>query len=166
MVLTAYFGLSPVTGLVCHHRRQIWRVRARYGRHASAHLTPASGRQDHTTSPSASNISRQRAVDRSQAEAHPAITCRAKRCRVHRIPPRVRDDGQRPSVGRDSESYSFDLGFGKTEIFLQMGLDRQFTDLPVGQIRFDLLQQITGIRGTIFHMSSFGGEAQPRTRNP
>ena len=93
-----------------------------------------------------SNISRQRAVDRSQAEAHPAITCRAKRCRVHRIPPRVRDDGQRPSVGRDSESYSFDLGFGKTEIFLQMGLDRQFTDLPVGQIRFDLLQQITGIR--------------------
>jgi hypothetical protein len=30
----------------------------------------------------------------------------------------------RPSVGRDGEGYSFDLGFGKTEIFLQMGLDR------------------------------------------
>src|SRR3984893_19081008 len=44
----------------------------------------------------------------------------------------------RPSVGRDGESYSFDLGFGKTEIFLPMGLDRQVTsrptDLPVGQI--------------------------------
>jgi hypothetical protein len=41
-------------------------------------------------------------------------------------------------VGRDGEGYSFDLGFGKTEIFLQMGLDRLVTnrpaDLPVGQI--------------------------------
>jgi hypothetical protein len=41
-----------------------------------------------------------------------------------------------PLSGRDGESYSFDLGFGKTEIFLQMGLDSQFTellsDLPVG----------------------------------
>src|ERR1019366_9325382 len=53
MVLTAYFGLSPVTGLVCHRRRQIWRVRAREGRHASANLTQASGLQAPTTSPSA-----------------------------------------------------------------------------------------------------------------
>jgi hypothetical protein len=34
--------------------------------------------------------------------------------------------------------HSTDLGFGKTEIFLRMGLDRKFialrTDLPVGQI--------------------------------
>jgi hypothetical protein len=39
-------------------------------------------------------------------------------------------------VGRDGESYSSDLGFGKTEIFLQKGLDRPQlqgrTDLPVG----------------------------------
>jgi hypothetical protein len=27
------------------------------------------------------------------------------------------------------------LGRAKTRIFLQMGLDRQFTDLPVGHIR-------------------------------
>jgi hypothetical protein len=33
----------------------------------SANLTPAPGRQDHTTSPSASNIIRRHAVDRSQA---------------------------------------------------------------------------------------------------
>jgi len=44
MVLTAYIALSPVTGLSCHRR---WRIE-------SANLTPASGRQDHTTSPSAS----------------------------------------------------------------------------------------------------------------
>jgi hypothetical protein len=46
-------------------------------------LTPASRRQDHTTSPSAFSTVRQRCV------------------RVHRIPPRVRDDRERPSVERD-----------------------------------------------------------------
>jgi hypothetical protein len=46
-------------------------------------LAPASGRQDHTTSPSASGSPVKRAA------------------RVHRIPLRVRDVAQRPSVGRD-----------------------------------------------------------------
>src|SRR3954464_13314896 len=41
---TACFALSSVTGLVCHRRL----------RFVSANLTPASGRQDHPTSPSAS----------------------------------------------------------------------------------------------------------------
>src|SRR5260370_24322464 len=53
MVLTAYFVLSPVTGLFCHRRQRIWFVCARSGRQTSANLTPASGRQNHTTSPSA-----------------------------------------------------------------------------------------------------------------
>ena len=44
MVLTASFVLSPATGLSCH----------RHPRIESANLTPASGRQDHTTSPAAS----------------------------------------------------------------------------------------------------------------
>jgi hypothetical protein len=99
MVLTAYFVLSPVLGLFCHRRLRIWRVRARSGRQASANLTPASGRQDHTTSPSAASICRQCAVDRSQAETRPAIPSRAQRCRVHRIPPRVRDDRDTPLCG-------------------------------------------------------------------
>ena len=47
MVLTVYFVLSLVTRLCCHHRRRI----------TSADLTPAIGRQDHTTSPSASALS-------------------------------------------------------------------------------------------------------------
>src|SRR6266487_4631728 len=46
-----------------------------------ADLTPASGRQNHTTSPSASA---------------PFVKGAA---RVHRIPPRVDDVAQRPSVG-------------------------------------------------------------------
>ena len=62
---------------------------------------------------------------------------RYRRIRVHRIPPRVRDDHDTPLCGADAE-YRADLGFGKTEIFLQMGLDRGrqeiATDLPVGRI--------------------------------
>jgi hypothetical protein len=60
-----------VTGLFCH-RRQRTNVVPKPGRAdiTSANLTPASGRQDHTTSPYAGNISRPRAVDRSQAH-HP-----------------------------------------------------------------------------------------------
>src|SRR5258705_13782561 len=46
-----------------------------------ADLTPASGRQNHTTSPSA---------------AAPFVKCAA---RVHRIPPRVRDDRETPLWG-------------------------------------------------------------------
>src|ERR1700681_3104001 len=49
---TTYFALSPVTGLFCH-RRPRTNVVPKPGRAdtTSANLTPASGRQDHTTSP-------------------------------------------------------------------------------------------------------------------
>src|SRR5882672_1804786 len=57
MVLTAYFVLSPVTGLSCHRRQRI-KVLSLPGwaDKTSANLTPASGRQDHTTSPSAAPV--------------------------------------------------------------------------------------------------------------
>src|SRR6478672_7009799 len=57
-----------------------------------ADLTPASGRQNDTTWPYA-----------------PAPFVKGT-ARVHRIPPRVDDVGQRPSVGRDNEGYRSDLG--------------------------------------------------------
>src|SRR5450631_4012487 len=49
---TTYFVLSSVTGLFCHRRLRTSVVSAP-GRAdtTSANLTPASGRQDHTTSP-------------------------------------------------------------------------------------------------------------------
>jgi hypothetical protein len=50
MVLTVSFALSPVTGLFCHRR---------FAGIIPQNLTPASGRQDHTTSPSAKWRSRQ-----------------------------------------------------------------------------------------------------------
>jgi len=85
-----------------------------------ANLTPASGRQDHTTSPSAT------------------CAARLQRCRVHRIPPHVDDVRNAPLSGRDGASGRFDLPDGESEIFLQMRLDSRIhqgrVDLPVGQI--------------------------------
>jgi hypothetical protein len=94
MVLTVSFVLSPAIGLVCHRHLRF-----------PADLTPASRRQDHTTLPSASAQFVKRAA------------------RVHRIPPRVRDDRERPSGGRDGGGYRVDLGKAGTGIFLQTRLD-------------------------------------------
>ena len=100
MVLTGSFALSSVTGLFCH-RRPRTNVVSAPGRAdtTSANLTPASGRQDHTTSPYATTSLVRVLLIAHRLIARPAIPSHAKRCRVHRIPPRVRDDGQRPSCG-------------------------------------------------------------------
>src|SRR6266446_10073810 len=69
-----------------------------------ADLTPASGRQNHTPSPSASA---------------PFVT---RAARVHRIPPHVRDDRETPLRGTGPNRYSADFTppsskkFGKSEI--------------------------------------------------
>src|SRR3954453_21085975 len=68
MFLTGSFVISSVIGLVCHRRL----------RFVSASLTPASRRQDHTTSPSALALFVSSTIG------------------VHRIPPRVRDDRDTP----------------------------------------------------------------------
>src|ERR1700730_6187977 len=74
---TAYFVLSPATGLSCHRRpRQL----------PFAKFTPASGRQAHTPSPSAAARFVKRAA------------------RVHRIPPHVRDDRETPLRWGGTES--------------------------------------------------------------
>jgi hypothetical protein len=68
-----FYGLyviSPVTGLFCHRRSR--------GIVSHENLAPASGRQDHTPSPSA---------------LAPLVL---RRIRVHRIPPHVRDDAYAP----------------------------------------------------------------------
>ena len=70
---TAYFVLSPVNGSFATVDPQ---------KLASANLTPAPRRQDHTTSPYASG----------------AFVLRASR--VHHIPPRVRDDRDTPLLSR------------------------------------------------------------------
>ena len=82
-------------------------------------LISASGYRAHTTSPSA---------------FAPFVLWRKN---VHRIPPNVRDDGQRPLSGETGRSCRIDLPDGLSGIFLQKGLDTQAAlqiDLPVGQI--------------------------------
>jgi len=67
-----------------------------------ANLTPASGRQDHTTSPSAS---KRRSSSAQKRPPHPA--------------PNVRDDRETPlERARDGGEYGFDLGQSRSEIFL------------------------------------------------
>jgi hypothetical protein len=78
MVLTVSFVISPVTGLSCHRRCTELLPR---------NLTPASGRQDHTTSPSASARFVKRTIS------------------VHRIPSRVRDDREPPLCGTGSNRF-------------------------------------------------------------
>ena len=82
MVLTGYLVLSPVTGFFA--------TVVSVMRSIIAHLTPASGRQDHTSLPSASL--------RPSSKAP---------LRVHHIPPRVRDDRDTPlPMGRNGYYYN------------------------------------------------------------
>jgi hypothetical protein len=110
---TAYSALSLVTGLSCHHRR-------RDAKHPMqsiiADLTPASGRQDHTASPSATT----------------ALVIR--RHRVHRIPPRVRDDREPPLSSGETFRIYADLQFLKIRIFSRGGIDEVLGELTVGLI--------------------------------
>ena len=108
---TAYFVLSPVTGLFATVARE-WTDQPLAN--VFTNLTPASGRQDHTTSPSASAP-----FARVTSQLHIAS------CRVHRIPPHVRDDRDPPlSSGETARADSTDLPDGESEIFLAGGLDR------------------------------------------
>src|ERR1700732_2392725 len=110
MVLTAYSALSPVTGLSCHRRPR---------KLPSANLTPASARQDHTTSPSASGALRRCVLSASPAPRRPSVT-----------------SASRPSVRRDCMGCIADLGQRRSEKFFQMGLDRANHIEKLQQIRF------------------------------
>src|ERR1700742_1236181 len=70
-------------------------------------LTPASRRQDHTTSPSATSIVRLPAVSCPRSpKGSPCNHVACRHCCVPRIPPRVRDDREPPLCGtRQAELY-------------------------------------------------------------
>jgi hypothetical protein len=85
-------------------------------------LTPASGRQDHTFSPSASASFVSTLIARMMPPrpSHPA--------------PNVRDDREAPLLWeQDGKGYSSDLGLLKIRIFLQKGLDRGEVICPSGR---------------------------------
>ena len=102
---TTYNVISPVIGLVV----------TVIGGTPPANLTPASRRQNHTISSSASRAVRQRHIS------------------VHRIPPRVRDDRDRPSMDRDGGAYEVICVRRERKYFREQGLDSELADLTVGQ---------------------------------
>jgi hypothetical protein len=109
MVLTVSFVISPVIGLSCH----------RHPRDAKHH----------------------RELDASVEASEPhdfavrLSAVRYRHLRVHRIPPRVRDDRE-PPLRWDETAMNKPViwVWCEEEIFLRRGLDRQIRKLPVGQI--------------------------------
>jgi hypothetical protein len=93
---TTYFVLSPVIGLFCHRRPR---------KLLSTNLTPASRRQDHTTSPSAS-VPFVKGASASIASRSASVTI-----------------ASRPSCGTRRVNYRIDLALRKIRIFLYEGLD-------------------------------------------
>jgi hypothetical protein len=101
--------LSPATNSFCHRRRRIEGfVRPGRARKTSADLTPATGARTtrfcRTRQPVFAMRLRRalasfvlRACNRSRGSTRPATAISRRRCRVHHIPSRVRDDA-RPSL--------------------------------------------------------------------
>ncbi len=101
---------------------------------ASARLGTSNGCRDHTVLPYANSAVRL-ARRLSLTSNSPCDHLARRRCRVHRIPSRVRDDRERPSCReRTGRAGRTDLPDGESEIFFAKGLDRFLsrTDLPVG----------------------------------
>jgi hypothetical protein len=125
--------LSPATNSSCHRHPRIKGL-SKPGRAdlASANLTPATGaRTTRLCRPQLSSFVCA-PFDRSQAFRQPALRSRhapnaAASTASH---PASVTIAIRPSGGRDGEAYRSDLGQRGTEIFLQMRLDGQLTDLP------------------------------------
>ena len=96
----------------------------------SAKLGASVGRQNDTTSPSAQ------------------ATLVSRNFRVHRIPPRVRDDFDPPlSSGEDGRIPSADLPDRLSEIFLQEGMDRLWVICPTGLYAAARIGKISLARG-------------------
>jgi hypothetical protein len=112
MVLTVYSALSPATNSSCHRRRRIDGLRPRPVGPAktSADLTPATGaRTTRLCRPQRSPFVLRAAIAH---EVQPALrsphALGAAASTASR--PNVRDDGQRPSMGRDGCKEATDLG--------------------------------------------------------
>src|SRR3984893_1356839 len=117
MVLTVSCALSPATGLSCHRRPE---------KLASRELDASVG----ASGPHAFSV-RLSAV-------------RYRRIRVHRIPPRVRDDREPPLEWDGTANHIVWFAFLKNRNIFAKGAGQVFADLPVRQIKQPVRQQIAG----------------------
>ena len=108
----------------CHRRCRLEAETIRLDRISHRLLDISNGCQDHTVLPYAISALRPARI-RSLTGDRPVNALARRRCRVHRIPSRVRDDGQRPSCReRTGRAGRTDLPDGESEIFFAKGLDR------------------------------------------
>jgi hypothetical protein len=123
MVLTVSFALSPVIGLSCHRHCRTNGISAPgWADLPSDNLTPASRRQDHTTSPSATESVVRVPSDRSRI-VRPALH-HVPRPTLPRPPhpaPRSVTIAIRPLCGTRRRKYAGDLGGRQSGIFLREG---------------------------------------------
>ena len=121
---TAYAVLSPATNSFCHRRQRIKTCPSPVGPTHLRWLDISNGCQDHTVLPYATSAVRPARREPLTSSTSPCDHLARRRCRVHRIPSRVRDDGQRPSCrGRMGRVGRTDLPDGESEIFFAGGLD-------------------------------------------
>jgi hypothetical protein len=121
---TAYAALSPATNSSCHRRCRLdggigsGRIDL-----ATGSLTPATGAR---TTRFCRTLWRRSSCAPLLAHGKSALRTHARRrCRVHRIPSRVRDDRDTPLLpGQDGEASRVDLPDATSGIFLLAALDR------------------------------------------
>src|SRR5216683_3377572 len=137
MVLTAYVVLSPVTGLFCHRRPRIGDLsapgRADLPSRELDASVGASGPHDFAVREKRLS-SACRGIAHGFLRTRPAIPSRAKRRRVHRIPPRVRDDHDTPLLwGGMAKVLEVIWGVRKRKYFCKGDSTRQSTNGPTGK---------------------------------
>ena len=86
-------------------------------------------------------------------KTRPAIPLRARRCRVHRIPPLVRDDSRSaPFSGGTGRACRGDLPDALSGIFLSTGLDRFLVICPPGYFPSSFVRQKVLCRLAMLHL--------------
>jgi hypothetical protein len=132
MVLTAYIVLSPATNSSCHrHRRIKGFAEPGWANKNLRRLDTSNGCQDHTVLPSA--LAPFVCAPQIAHEVQPALRLpmRARRCRVHRIPPRARDDRDTPlSWGETARLIEVFLPSGETNYFCKQDWTARIRLIP------------------------------------
>jgi hypothetical protein len=104
--LTAYAALSSATNSFCHRRQRIKTCPSPVGPTHLRWLDISNGCQDHTVLPYATSAVRPARRKPLTSSTSPCDHLARRRCRVHRIPSRVRDDREAPLLpGKDGASW-------------------------------------------------------------
>ena len=103
---TAYAVLSSATNSSCHRRPRIQTSLSPVGPTRLRGLSISNGCQDHTVLPYADSVVRPARRLLAHRMTLPCVAASRRRCCVHRIPPRVRDDRDTPLLpGKDGASW-------------------------------------------------------------